>query len=102
VGELLVIEAMQLAEAAALALAHGSQDSARAALIAKSYCGDTARYVCNEGIQIHGGIAFTWELGLHYYLRRAKTLEYSYGDASFHRERVLALSLAQLAAEGLN
>jgi alkylation response protein AidB-like acyl-CoA dehydrogenase len=84
---------------AAWALTDRSQDSQRAVSIAKSYCGDTARYVCNESIQIHGGIGFTWELGLHYYLRRAKTLEYLYGDASYHRERVLAMSLAQLDAE---
>ena len=84
---------------AAWALSDRSQDSPRAVSIAKSFCGDTARYVCNESIQIHGGIGFTWELGLHYYLRRAKTLEYLYGDASYHRERVLAITLAQLDAE---
>jgi alkylation response protein AidB-like acyl-CoA dehydrogenase len=85
---------------AAWALATGAPDSSRAVSIAKSYSGDMARYVCNEGIQIHGGIGFTWDLGLHYYLRRAKTLEYSYGDAAYHRERVLAMSLAQLHSEG--
>lgn len=84
---------------AAWALSDRSQDSPRAVSIAKSFCGDTARYVCNESIQIHGGIGFTWGLGLHYYLRRAKTLEYLYGDASYHRERVLAMTLAQLDAE---
>jgi alkylation response protein AidB-like acyl-CoA dehydrogenase len=87
---------------AAWALSDRSCDAPRAVSIAKSYCGDTARYVCNESIQIHGGVGFTWELGLHYYLRRAKTLEYLYGDASYHRERVLAMSLAQLDAEGVD
>jgi alkylation response protein AidB-like acyl-CoA dehydrogenase len=87
---------------AAWALSDRSWDATRAVSIAKSYCGDTARYVCNESIQIHGGVGFTWELGLHYYLRRAKTLEYLYGDASYHRERVLAMSLAQLDAEGVD
>jgi alkylation response protein AidB-like acyl-CoA dehydrogenase len=81
---------------AAWALAEDSPDRAKAVSMAKSFCGDTSRFVCNEGIQIHGGIGFTWELGLHYYLRRAKVLEYSYGDASYHRERALAATLSEL------
>ena len=81
---------------AAWALAEGSPDCAKAVSMAKSCCGDTSRFVCNEGIQIHGGIGFTWDLGLHFYLRRAKILEYSYGDAAYHRERVLAETLAEL------
>jgi alkylation response protein AidB-like acyl-CoA dehydrogenase len=84
---------------AAWAVANKSDDCSRAVSIAKSFGGETARSVCNEGIQIHGGIGFTWELGLHNYLRRAIALEYSYGDAPYHRERVLAQSLAQLDAE---
>jgi alkylation response protein AidB-like acyl-CoA dehydrogenase len=81
---------------AAWAVAEHSSDSGRAVSIAKSFCGDTSRFVCNEGIQLHGGIGFTWELGLHLYLRRAKVLEYSYGDAAYHRERVLAGTLTEM------
>ena len=81
---------------AAWALSEGSSDSAKAVSMAKAYCGDAARMACNEGIQIHGGMGFTWELGLHYYLRRTKLLEFSYGDAAFHRERVLAATLQSL------
>ena len=84
---------------AAWALAEDATDRAKAVSIAKALCGDTARFVCNEGVQIHGGIGFTWELGLHFYLRRAKVLEYSYGDAGYHRERVLTETLAALEAE---
>ena len=80
----------------AWAIAEDASDRARAVSIAKSFCGDTARLVCNEGIQIHGGMGFTWELGLHWYLRRAKVLEFSHGDAAFHRERVMAATLAEL------
>ena len=80
----------------AWAIAEDAPDRAKAVSIAKSFCGDTARLVCNEGIQIHGGMGFTWELGLHWYLRRAKVLEFSHGDAAFHRERVMAATLAEL------
>ena len=80
----------------AWAIAEDAPDRAKAVSIAKSFCGDTARLVCNEGIQIHGGMGFTWELGLHWYLRRTKVLEFSHGDAAFHRERVMAATLAEL------
>ncbi|MCO5164136.1 MAG: acyl-CoA/acyl-ACP dehydrogenase [Mesorhizobium sp.] len=86
---------------AAWALAEEAPDRARAVSMAKSYCGDTSRFVCNEGVQIHGGMGFTWELGLHFYLRRAKVLEYSYGDAAYHRERVLAETIDELGI-GMN
>ncbi|MGE0502028.1 MAG: acyl-CoA dehydrogenase family protein [Rhizobiaceae bacterium] len=81
---------------AAWALAEDAPDRARAVSMAKSHCGDTSRFVCNEGVQLHGGIGFTWELGLHFYLRRAKVLEYSYGDAAYHRERLLAETISEL------
>ena len=66
----------------------------RAASMAKAYGGDVARHVCNEPIQVHGGMGFTWELGLHRYLRRAKVIEHLFGDTRFHNERVLAETLA--------
>ena len=69
------------------------EDTRRAASMAKAYCGDVARFVCNETIQVHGGMGFTWELGLHRYLRRAKLLEHQFGDAVFHRERIVAATL---------
>jgi alkylation response protein AidB-like acyl-CoA dehydrogenase len=79
---------------AAWALAEDAVDRTRAASMAKAYCGDVARQVCNDSIQVHGGMGFTWELGLHRFLRRAKILEHSFGDARFHHERVLAETLA--------
>lgn len=81
---------------AAWTLSEESADCTKAVSMAKAYCGDAARMACNEGIQIHGGMGFTWDLGLHYYLRRTKLLEFSYGDAAFHRERVLAATLQSL------
>jgi alkylation response protein AidB-like acyl-CoA dehydrogenase len=84
----------------AWALAEDAKDLLKAVSIAKSFCADSGRLVCNEGIQIHGGMGFTWELGLHWYMRRAKALEYSFGDASFHRRRVLDAALHELNEEG--
>jgi len=78
---------------AAWALSSGPDQVMQAVSMAKAYCGDAVRDVCNETIQIHGGIGFAWELDLHLYLRRAKSLEYAYGDATAHRERVLVEAL---------
>ena len=81
---------------AAWALSEAPAQAGKAVSIAKSFAGDTVSMVCNEGTQIHGGMGFTWELGLHFYLRRAKLLEYSAGDSTHHRERVLRETLAEL------
>jgi alkylation response protein AidB-like acyl-CoA dehydrogenase len=83
---------------ASWSIAEDAPERRKATSIAKSFCSEAARFVCNEGIQIHGGIGFTWELGLHLYLRRAKVLEYSWGDVAHHQERVLAATLAELAS----
>ncbi|TAL04193.1 MAG: acyl-CoA dehydrogenase [Rhodospirillaceae bacterium] len=81
------------------AIAEDSSDSPRAAAMAKSYCGEVARMVCNEAIQVHGGMGFTWELGLHRYLRRAKVLEHAFGEGAWHNERIVAATLAALIPE---
>jgi alkylation response protein AidB-like acyl-CoA dehydrogenase len=76
---------------AAWALEENSPDAAAAVSIAKMYASDAARTVGNRGIQIHGGMGFTWENDLHLYYRRAKASETAFGDATFHRERIAQL-----------
>ncbi len=65
-------------------------DTALACATAKAYAGDASRFVCGEAIQMHGGIGFTWELDLHFYFKRAKTLEQFYGSTELQLERALA------------
>jgi len=74
---------------AAWALAAGAEDGAMAASVCKSYVSESARKVCGDGIQVHGGIGFTWEYDLHLYFKRAKALEPLYGDAAHHREQIV-------------
>ena len=76
---------------AAWALQEHAADAAAAVSIAKLYASDAARTVGNRGIQVHGGMGFTWENDLHLYYRRAKTSETTLGDATFHRERLARL-----------
>lgn len=78
------------------AAAEDAPDRSLASSMAKAYCGEAARDSCNETIQIHGGMGFTWELGLHRHLRRAKILEHSFGGCAWHYERVLAATLAEI------
>ena len=73
---------------AAWALHEHAPDAAASAAIAKLYASDVARQVGNRGIQVHGGMGFTWESDLHLYYRRAKASETMLGDATFHRERL--------------
>ena len=73
------------------ALEENAPDASTAVSIAKIYSSDSARAVGNRGIQIHGGMGFTWESDLHLYYRRAKSSENAFGDATFHRERIASL-----------
>lgn len=77
--------------------AENDADRSRAASMAKAYCGEIARDVCNETVQIHGGMGFTWELGLHRFLRRAKVMEHGFGNHVWHYERIMAHTLAARA-----
>ncbi len=83
---------------AAWALEENAPDAATAVSIAKMYASDAARSVGNHGIQIHGGMGFTWENDLHLYYRRAKASETMFGDATFHRERIARLVIDAGAA----
>ena len=75
---------------AAWCLDTSDADAALACAAAKAYAGDASRLVCGEAIQMHGGIGFTWELDLHFYFKRAKTLEQHYGSTESQLERALA------------
>lgn len=92
------VEAARAAAYYALcALAEAVDDGPRAASMAKAFCCDTAIKCCHDAIQIHGGMGFTWELGLHFFLRRIRVMAAQYGDSDFHRERVIAATLSALS-----
>jgi alkylation response protein AidB-like acyl-CoA dehydrogenase len=67
-------------------------DAALACATAKAYAGDASRLVCGETLQMHGGIGFTWELDVHLFFKRAKTLEQFYGSTEEQLERALIAS----------
>ncbi len=88
---LLTESARSAVYAAACAVREKSEDVSVLTSIAKSYASDAYTRVAGEGIQVHGGMGFTWEHDAHLFFKRAKAAEVTYGDASFHRERVARL-----------
>jgi alkylation response protein AidB-like acyl-CoA dehydrogenase len=63
-----------------------------AASMAKARASDAATAVTHEAIQTFGGIGFTWEHDIHFFLKRARVSAQLLGSARQHRERVAALS----------
>jgi alkylation response protein AidB-like acyl-CoA dehydrogenase len=76
---------------AALTIAEDDDRRALAASTAKVAAGDCERLLSKEGIQIHGGIGYTWEHDMHLYVRRAKTNGLLLGTTADHRARIADL-----------
>jgi alkylation response protein AidB-like acyl-CoA dehydrogenase len=78
---------------AAWALDHEPETAALATACAKAYAGDAGRRVPRAALQVHGGIGFTWEHDLHFFLKRGEANAHTYGSAESHRETIAALNL---------
>jgi alkylation response protein AidB-like acyl-CoA dehydrogenase len=76
---------------AAWAVMENDPNRALAASMAKAWCSDSYKHITFEGVQIHGGIGFTWDHDMHLYFKRAKSSEVTFGDAVYHREKVAQL-----------
>jgi acyl-CoA dehydrogenase len=85
---------------AAYAIDADLPDKSLAVSIAKSKSADAARKATSDMIQYHGGIGYTWEHDAHFYFKRAKRLEYAYGDAAQHRERIASVLLDGAVDQG--
>ena len=55
------------------------------ATVAKAYCSDALDRIAGETIQLHGGIAITWEHDAHLVFKRAHALSQLFGRAHEHR-----------------
>ena len=83
---------------AAWCAAAGDRERSLAASMAKAWCSDASRRVMATGLQVHGGIGFTWEHDMHLYVKRAQLDQVSYGDAAAHRDRIAGILRARLEA----
>ena len=82
----------QLLDAAVDAVVDTGGTPAQAAEVsmAKAYACDTAVAVTGKAMQLHGGIGYTWESGIHVYLKRATLNRSLFGSPKAHRARVAA------------
>ncbi len=85
-----VESAISAARHAARSLARGVPDAESSISLAAFVCADAFVQVAASAIQMHGGIAFTWEHPAHLYLRRARADAQLFGSPSFFRERYVA------------
>ena len=76
---------------AALAVAEDDPRRSEASHVAKVASGDCQGLLAEEGLQLHGGIGYTWENDLHFLLKRAKVGDVLCGSASWHRARLAEL-----------
>lgn len=75
------------AEAVLQAIDAGDDNVAELASLSKAKVGAFLFEMSNQLIQIHGGIGMTDEFDAGFYLKRARTLEASFGNQAFHRDR---------------
>jgi alkylation response protein AidB-like acyl-CoA dehydrogenase len=64
-----------------------------AAAIVKAYCSETFYFNAGSGLQMHGGVGFTWEYDIQLYFKRAKSTETLLGNAVWHREQIAKMLL---------
>ena len=68
-------------------------ERARAVSAAKVAIGERARYVGQQGVQLHGGVGMTEELDIGHYFRRLTLFQNWFGGVDHHLQRFAALRL---------
>ncbi|ULE33832.1 acyl-CoA dehydrogenase family protein [Mycobacterium sp. IDR2000157661] len=79
------IDATRVAVMFAAMSAGDPDELASTAPLVKAQAADTFTQCAGSALQVHGGIAFTWEHDVHLYFRRAKTTEALFGSSARHR-----------------
>lgn len=79
----------------AAAAGGGWAEARRRASVAKAWCSDAVAQVAAETVQLHGGIAITWEHDAHLVFKQAHALGELFGPARAHRESVLTALQSQ-------
>jgi alkylation response protein AidB-like acyl-CoA dehydrogenase len=80
----------ELVCAAVADITAGAPDAAVTASMAKAYACGAAVDVAGKAMQLHGGIGYTWESGIHVYLKRAALNRALFGSPAAHRQRLAA------------
>jgi alkylation response protein AidB-like acyl-CoA dehydrogenase len=80
--------ARQLVTAAVDAITNGHPDATTATSMAKAYATGAAVDIAGKAMQLHGGIGYTWESGIHVYLKRALLNRSLFGSPATHRKHL--------------
>ena len=88
-----VVSSQSSVHYAAWAVENQAEDAEVAVSSAKAYASDVYVNTAQKALQSFGGIGFTWEHDIHLFLKRARRMEMTFGDAGFHKERVAGLWL---------
>jgi alkylation response protein AidB-like acyl-CoA dehydrogenase len=73
------------------ALDQDADDAQVAVSRAKAYASDAFPAAGIMGVQLHGGVGYTWEYDIQLYLKRSKWVRPMFGDADHHYERIARL-----------
>lgn len=55
---------------------------------AKAYCGESARFIAEQAIQLHGGMGMTEECYVAHYAKHLVMFDHNLGDSDYHLETV--------------
>jgi alkylation response protein AidB-like acyl-CoA dehydrogenase len=69
-------------------LVAGAPDAGVAVAMAKAHAVETGVAATGSALQLHGGIGYTWEHGLHVLLKRATLNRSLFGSPAAHRTRL--------------
>ncbi len=76
----------------------GSSNGETAARMAKSAASDAAGFISDRAIQLHGGIGFTWEYGLHIYFKRNLHNQALLGDGVYQRKKLADVMIGPIGS----
>jgi alkylation response protein AidB-like acyl-CoA dehydrogenase len=65
-----------------------SDERRRVLAAAKSLVGQSARYVGQQAVQLHGGMGVTEELSVSHYFKRLTAIDMTFGDAHYQRAQL--------------
>lgn len=77
--------------AAAWSAGTGAADLPERAASAAAWCSDALEHIASECVQLHGGIAITWEHDAQLLFKRAHATAQLFGQARYHRQRLATL-----------
>ncbi len=80
--------ARPVVHAAAVELALGTLPARARVAHAKIAAGEAAELAARTAVQVFGAMGMTWEVDLHFFLKRALALKFAWGGAATHRATV--------------